>query len=150
VTAVISTTLTTAAVTVVAALGLLRPAPTPVHMAPDRADYFLPAPRTTDLHFAIHAAAAPPKARILLLSPLPAGPHQVHLTLTGARPDQTFVVALPVRRGPSTFTIDIDGPGRYDFGFWAEPVAPRNPQEARFTVRGPVHGHRLTVDFPRD
>jgi hypothetical protein len=127
-----------------------RPALVRVKMQAERPDYFLPTPPSSDLRFAIDASAAPPKARILLLTSLEAGAHQLQLQVTGAHPAQTFVVALPVRRGSSTFQISIDGPGRYDFGFWAEPVAPRNPEEYRFTVVGPVRNHRLAVEFPPD
>ncbi len=116
-------------------------------MQAERADYFLALPATRALTLHVDAAAAPPKARILLRTPLPAGPHRLDLRVAGARPEQTIVVAMPVQRGRSTFDVTVTGAGRYDFGFWAEPVAPRDPQEHRFTVRGPTTT-RFAVAFP--
>jgi hypothetical protein len=129
------------------------PAVVRVQMQDDRPDYFLPVPPgrqdDRDIRFVVDATKAPPKARILLQGALPAGQHRLRLQVTGASAEQTIVVALPVRRGRSTFEVSIEGQGRYDFGFWAEPVAEKQVEEYRFTLIAPVKSRQLVVDLGR-
>ena len=43
--------------------------------------------------------------------------------MTGATADRTLVIAVPLASGRSSVTVQIDGPGRYDFGFWTGDIA---------------------------
>ena len=110
-------------------------------------DEFLPAPTRPHVLFRLDARAAAPKSRIMFLQPLPAGRHRLRLEVTGAGRERTFVIAVPVRRGRSTFDVSIAGTGRYDFGFWAgDPKAPT--KEYRFSLVGPVAAKTFEVDLP--
>lgn len=110
-------------------------------------DHFLPPPRQRRVRFELDARRAPPKARVMFRAPLPAGSHHLHLVPRGGSPDHTLVVAVPLGRGPSRVTVRIDGPGRFDFGFFSgEPAAPA--KEYRYTVVGPLPGRTFEVDLP--
>ena len=116
-------------------------------LTPARQDYFLTAPRQRRVVFQLDARRAAPKVRLMFRSPLPAGDHHLRLEVTGPADDHTFVVAVPLARGRSAVTVQITGPGRYDFGFWTgNPRSP--PKEYRFTVRGPLEERRFDLDLP--
>ena len=132
-------------------------------LAAAKQDYFLPAPRRRRVLFKLDARQAPPKARLMFRSPLPAGKLHLHFQVTGVTADHTLVVAVPLTSGRSTVTVRIDGPGRYDFGFWTgdrvgrrrvprpSPVAGGSgPSEGpeRDDVKAPVKEYRFTVEGP--
>ena len=105
-----------------------------VELALEGRDYFLPPPAHPSVVFKLDARAAAPKTRLMFMRPLPAGWHRYRFVVTGGA-DRTFVVATPVARGESSFEVSVAGPGRFDFGFWAEGSPAK---EYRFTVTGPA------------
>jgi hypothetical protein len=116
-------------------------------LAAAKQDYFLPAPRQRKVLFKVDARQAPPKSRLMFLTPLRAGRHQLQFQLAGATADLTLVVAVPLASGRSSVTVQIDSPGRYDFGFWTGDIR-SPPKEYRFTVVGPVTTRTFELDLP--
>jgi hypothetical protein len=115
-------------------------------LAAAKQDYFLPAPRRRRVLFKLDARQAPPKARLMFLSPLPAGEHRFRFQVTGGA-DRTLVIAVPLAGGRSAVTVQIEDEGRYDFGFWTGDV--RAPvKEYRFTVEGPLPSRTFKLELP--
>lgn len=149
--------MTASALLALVVLAAAEPAARPAHgpktpqiyqlaLAAGKQDYFLPAPRQRRVLFKLDARLAPPKARLMFLSPLPAGAHRFRFQVTGGA-DRTLVIAVPLASGRSTITVQIEGQGRYDFGFWTGDV--RAPvKEYRFTVYGPLPSRRFALELP--
>jgi hypothetical protein len=115
-------------------------------LAAAKQDYFLPAPRQRHVLFKLHARQGPPKARLMFLSPLPAGDHHFRFQVSGGD-DRTLVIAVPLASGRSSVTVQIEGAGRFDFGFWTGDVnAP--VKEYRFTVQGPLPSRTFDLELP--
>jgi hypothetical protein len=112
-------------------------------------DYFLPAPRQRRVLFKLDARQAPPKSRLMFLSPLPAGAHRFRFQVTGGA-DRTLVIAVPLASGRSSVTVQIEGEGRCDFGFWTgEGDDVKAPvKEYRFTVEGPLPTRTFELELP--
>jgi hypothetical protein len=110
-------------------------------------DYFLPSPQQADMVLRLDLRQAPPKARILFGTPLPAGRHRMHIEVTGGRGDKTMVIAVPVAVGQSSFEVSIAGTGRFDLGFWGDGPGAA-PREYRFTVTAPVRSRTFDLDIP--
>ena len=117
-----------------------------IKLRADTKDHFLPRPSSNDVTLALDARAAPPKARVMFLQPLAAGAHRLRLEVSEANPDRTFVIAVPVSAGRSTFDVTIVGAGRYDFGFFAGDPGSAT-QEYRFTRTAPLAQELFTVVF---
>jgi hypothetical protein len=116
-------------------------------LAAARADYFLASPGKRQVLFKLDARQAPPKARLMFRTPLPAGRLHLHFQIAGATADRTLVVAVPLAAGHSSVTVQIEAPGRYDFGFWTGDA--RTPvKEYRFTVTGPLPSRTFDLDLP--
>jgi hypothetical protein len=115
-------------------------------LAAAKQDYFLPAPRQRRVLFKLDARQGPPKARLMFRTPLPAGTHHFRFQVTGAD-DRTLVIAVPLASGRSSVTVQIEGAGRYDFGFWTGDIqAP--VKEYRFTVQGPLPSRTFELELP--
>ena len=115
-------------------------------LAAAKQDYFLPAPRQRRVLFKLDARQAPPKARLMFLAPLPAGAHHFRFQVTGGA-DRTLVIAVPLASGRSSVTVQIEGEGRYDFGFWKGDM--NSPvKEYRFTVQGPLTSRTFALELP--
>jgi hypothetical protein len=85
----------------------------------------------------------------MFLSPLPAGAHRFRFQVTGGA-DRTLVIAVPLASGRSSVTVQIEGEGRYDFGFWTgEGGDVKAPvKEYRFTVEGPLPTRTFELELP--
>lgn len=116
-------------------------------IGPETRDTFLPVQPKADLWFALDAAKAPLKSRVMLLGALSAGRHRVHLEVSGETADRTFVLALPFAHGHSHVELDIAGAGRFDVGLFAgDPKAPT--KEYRYTFTAPVGKRVFEIDLP--